>query len=102
MPSSTHAVEFEDIVKSYDDKPVIRGLSLALPVNRTTAIVGESGSGKSTLLQLINGLIRPDSGSVRIQGKPLDYTPGCPASAEPWATPCRAPDCFPISRSGKT
>ena len=38
-----HAVEFEDIVKSYNGKPVIRGLSLALPVNRTTAIVGESG-----------------------------------------------------------
>ena len=70
----SQAVEFERIVKSYNDKPVIRGLSLALPVNRTTAIVGESGSGKSTLLQLINGLIRPDSGSVRLQGKPLDYT----------------------------
>ena len=70
----SHAVEFEHIVKSYNDKPVIRGLSLALPVNRTTAIVGESGSGKSTLLQLINGLIRPDSGRVRIHGKPLDYT----------------------------
>ena len=74
MPLPTHAVEFEDIVKSYNDKPVIRGLSLALPVNRTTAIVGESGSGKSTLLQLINGLIRPDSGSVRLHGKPLDYS----------------------------
>lgn len=70
----SHAVEFEHIVKSYNDKPIIRGLSLALPVNRTMAIVGESGSGKSTLLQLINGLIRPDSGSVRIHGKPLDYT----------------------------
>ena len=73
MLQKSQAVEFERIVKSYNDKPVIRGLSLALPVNKTTAIVGESGSGKSTLLQLINGLIRPDSGSVRIHGKPLDY-----------------------------
>ena len=71
---SNHAIEFERVVKSYNGKPVIRGLSLALPVNRTTAIVGESGSGKSTLLQLINGLIRPDSGAVRVQGRPLDYT----------------------------
>lgn len=69
-----HAIEFEDVVKSYSDKPVIRGLSLALPANETTAIVGESGSGKSTLLQLINGLIRPDAGAVRILGAALDYT----------------------------
>ncbi|MCY3752249.1 MAG: ATP-binding cassette domain-containing protein, partial [Gammaproteobacteria bacterium] len=69
-----YAVEFEDIVKSYSRKPVIRDLTLALPINKTMAIVGESGSGKSTLLQLINGLIRPDSGGVRIHGKPLDYT----------------------------
>ena len=74
MLQKSYAVEFERIVKSYNDRSVIRGLSLALPVNRTTAIVGESGSGKSTLLQLINGLIRPDSGAVRIQGEPLDYT----------------------------
>ena len=72
MPA--HAVEFERIFKSYNDKPVIRGLSLALPVNRTTALVGESGSGKSTLLQLINGLLRPDAGAVCVLGKALDYT----------------------------
>lgn len=71
---SSHAIEFDHIVKSYNGKPVIHDLSLTLSVNATTAIVGESGSGKSTLLQLINGLIRPDSGSVRIHGKPLDYT----------------------------
>ena len=74
MLQKSHAVEFERIVKSYNGKPVIRDLSLALPVNQTTAIVGESGSGKSTLLQLINGLIRPNSGVVRIEDKPLDYT----------------------------
>ena len=69
-----HAIEFDHIAKSYNDKQVIHDLSLALPVNKTTAIVGESGSGKSTLLQLINGLIRPDSGLVRVQGEALDYT----------------------------
>ena len=70
---STHSIEFERIVKSYDDNPVIRGVSLALPVNTTTAIVGESGSGKSTLLQLANGLVLPDSGAIRVQGELLDY-----------------------------
>ena len=68
-----HIIEFEHVTKSYNDKPVILDVSLALPVNTTTAIVGESGSGKSTLLQLVNGLVLPDSGSVRVQGQLLDY-----------------------------
>ena len=71
---SGHIIEFEHISKSYNDKPVIRDVSLSLPVNITTAIVGESGSGKSTLLQLINGLVLPDFGSVRVQGEVLDYS----------------------------
>lgn len=70
---SSHAIEFEQVVKSYNGKPVIRDVTLALPENTTSAIVGESGSGKSTLLQLVNGLVLPDSGSVRIQGHNLDY-----------------------------
>ena len=68
-----HSIEFDRVTKSYHGKAVIHDVSLALPVNTTTAIVGESGSGKSTLLQLVNGLILPDSGSVRIQGCNLDY-----------------------------
>ena len=66
-------IEFEHIVKSYNGKPVIRDVTLALPENTTSAIVGESGAGKSTLLQLVNGLVLPDSGTVRIQGRDLDY-----------------------------
>ena len=68
-----HSIEFDRVTKSYDGKTVIRDVSLTLPVNTTTAIVGESGSGKSTLLQLVNGLVLPDSGNVRIQGSNLDY-----------------------------
>lgn len=49
------------------------GLDLTLPPLRITAVVGASGCGKSTLLQLINGLLRPDVGEVRVFGQPLDY-----------------------------
>lgn len=61
------------MVKAYGDHTVIPELDLELPELVTTAIVGESGSGKSTLLQLINGLVRPDQGEVRIGGVSLDY-----------------------------
>ncbi|MEE4359984.1 MAG: ATP-binding cassette domain-containing protein [Pseudomonadales bacterium] len=64
-------VEFRAVSKHYGKAAVIDGVSLALPRGRTTAIVGESGSGKSTLLQMINGLIRPDAGEVRVFGAPI-------------------------------
>ena len=68
-----HSIEFDRVTKSYGGKAVIQDVSLALRENTTSAIVGESGAGKSTLLQLVNGLVLPDSGTVRIQGRALDY-----------------------------
>ncbi|WP_237064219.1 MULTISPECIES: ABC transporter ATP-binding protein [Microbulbifer] len=45
---------------------VLRGLSLELRRGEAVAIIGPSGSGKSTLLNLLNGLLQPDSGSLRV------------------------------------
>lgn len=67
------AVEFENICKSYNQTRVLTDVSLSFPHAQTTAIVGESGSGKSTLLQLVNGLIQPDSGILKIEGKKINY-----------------------------
>ena len=66
-------IEFENICKSYNQTRVLKDVSLSLPEAQTTAIVGESGSGKSTLLQLVNGLIQPDSGILKIEGKKINY-----------------------------
>ena len=70
---SSSCVEFLNVNKSYQDKTVIKDVSLQLPFNATTALVGESGSGKSTLLRLINGLVVPDAGEVQLTGRPIDY-----------------------------
>ncbi|MBG90404.1 MAG: ABC transporter ATP-binding protein [Actinobacteria bacterium] len=53
---------------SFDDKDVIKGLSLRVPKGERVAIVGPSGCGKSTLLRLIIGLITPNAGNIYIQG----------------------------------
>jgi osmoprotectant transport system ATP-binding protein len=66
-------VEFSNLQKSFGQQIIIAGISLEIPTGIITAIVGESGSGKTTLLQLVNGLLRPDKGVVKIFGTPLDY-----------------------------
>ena len=97
---SSHSIEFEHIVKSYNDKLVIHDLSLALPAAATTAIVGESGSGKSTLLQLVNGLILPDSGTVRVHGELLDYS-RLTTQRRSMGYAVQERDCSPTYSSGK-
>src|SRR5690606_3436690 len=49
--------------------PVLDGLSLSIPQGGFCAVVGPSGCGKSTLTRLIAGLMFPDTGEVRLQGK---------------------------------
>ncbi len=65
-------VELNQVSHSYSTNQFITNLSLSFEANKTTAIIGRSGSGKSTLLQFVNGLIRPNSGSVSVLGERLN------------------------------
>ncbi len=64
-------IEFRRLTKSYGQTEVFRNLDLEISPAITTGLVGESGCGKSTLLQLINGLQRPDRGTVHTFGRPV-------------------------------
>ncbi len=66
-------IELTGVSKSYETETAVAGIDLTFKDRVTTALVGASGSGKSTLLQMVNGLVRPDTGSVRLFGRPLDY-----------------------------
>jgi osmoprotectant transport system ATP-binding protein len=65
-------VEFIGVDKRFGSgQVVLDGINLACPAGVTTAVVGASGSGKTTLLQLVNALLVPDAGEVRVFGEPI-------------------------------
>src|SRR5262245_43986370 len=69
--ASEPAIQVRDLQKSFASRPVLRGLSLDVRRSELLAIVGGSGSGKSVLLKLLAGLLRPDRGSIRVDGLEL-------------------------------
>lgn len=62
-------LELRQLHKSYNGRPVLRGLSHQFAPGEFVAIMGESGVGKSTLLNLIAGLDAPDEGEVVVDGQ---------------------------------
>lgn len=55
-------------------RTVIEDISFAVPENSTIVLLGPSGCGKSTILRMIAGLLKPTSGSLSFQGKPITGT----------------------------
>lgn len=68
-------IEITDLYKSFDDKQVLQGLNLTVRQGETLVIIGRSGCGKSVLLKLILGLIDPDSGQIKVDGKDISLLP---------------------------
>ncbi len=66
-------VELKDVRYRYQagDEDILKGVNLGIDKGEFVALVGHTGSGKSTLVQTINGLIRPSSGQVLIEGREI-------------------------------
>jgi ribose transport system ATP-binding protein len=62
-------VAVREVSKSFGETHALRSCSFSARVGEVHAIVGENGSGKSTLAKLLAGVLRPDSGSVEVNGK---------------------------------
>ena len=64
-------IEFENVSASYDGElPILRDVSFRIPDGDFVAFVGTNGAGKSTTMRLVNGLLKPSSGQVLIDGVP--------------------------------
>lgn len=63
------------LTKSYQTTPVVRDVSLRCEPGTITGFLGANGAGKSTTLKMIVGLVRPDSGTAAIDGRPFVELP---------------------------
>ena len=70
--SSVPVVVFDKVSLAFDDTVVLREVSFSVRAARLTMLLGASGSGKSVILKLILGLLKPDSGIIRVNGQRVD------------------------------
>ena len=70
--SEQPAVVLEHVNLAFDEKVILRDVSFSLLSGHTKIILGASGSGKSTILKLILGLLKPDGGTISVNGQRVD------------------------------
>lgn len=68
-PSTEPVIEIRDLCIGFGGRPVLRGFDLTVFRGENVMVLGRSGSGKSVLIKCIVGLLRPDSGSIRVLGQ---------------------------------
>ena len=65
-------LEVRNVTKRYDDHPVVREVSFEVRSGEVFGLLGPNGAGKTTLLRMITDILRPDSGTVLLDGRPVD------------------------------
>lgn len=65
-------LEVKNITKSFGDKPVLNDISFGVSSGQAVGLLGRNGAGKTTLIRIIMGVFGADSGSVLLNGKPID------------------------------
>lgn len=65
-------IEIKNLHKSFNDNKVLQGVDLNIDTGETLVIIGRSGCGKSVLIKHIVGLLYPDEGYVKVEGKVVD------------------------------
>lgn len=69
-------IDLENVSFAYNEsRPILKNITMRIPVGKVTAIMGGSGSGKTTVLRLISGQIQANSGKIKVFGQDLHNLP---------------------------
>jgi phospholipid/cholesterol/gamma-HCH transport system ATP-binding protein len=71
--SEKNLIEVRDLRQTFSGQEILRGVNLDIPRGETMVLLGQSGGGKSVFLRHLIGLIRPLSGSIRIDGEEISH-----------------------------
>jgi len=72
MDNKEVVISIKDLKKSFGSLSVLRGVDLEVYKGENVAVLGRSGTGKSVLIKIISGLLKPDSGTVKVLGEEVD------------------------------
>src|SRR6187402_811742 len=64
-------VDVQSVNFSYGRRPILKGITMRVPRGKVVAIMGGSGCGKTTLLRVLGGQLRPQAGTVIVDGEPV-------------------------------
>jgi len=67
------AIEFKNVMLAFDERVILNNLSFKVMKGETKIILGGSGGGKSTIIKLVLGLLKPDSGTVLVDGEDITH-----------------------------
>ncbi len=105
-PPQEPAIEVKNLTVSYGPTPALLDVSFAVPPGQLIGVIGPNGSGKSTLIKAILGFKKPDLGTVRLFGEPMEKARGRVAyvpqhGAVDWEFPVTVRDVALMGRYGK-
>jgi phospholipid/cholesterol/gamma-HCH transport system ATP-binding protein len=72
MDNKEVIISIKDLRKSFGSLSVLKGIDLDVYKGENVAVLGRSGTGKSVLIKIISGLLKPDSGTVKVLGEEVD------------------------------
>ena len=73
VDTSVELLQLKEITKSFGEVKALQGVTLTVRAGTVHALMGENGAGKSTLMKCLFGLYKKDSGSIRLNGKEVDF-----------------------------